>query len=295
MKPSKILVAIDFSPASIAAARRALALAGEGGVLRLVHVLATDLVPRHAYVGQDLVEQLLARLEAEAGLALRKLASELTGAGPVVETHVCRGRPADRIVADGSEQDLVVIGAHARTGIERFALGSVAEEVARESPTPVLVVRESAEGSSTTRRVLVAVDVADPNEAALEVASRLAETLGAKLEAIHAVAMPISLPAYHGGDPVKEIALDIENRIRDEAPKAVRSLVSRTLGASADVHVVFGSPAAEIVRAARPDDIVVVGTHGRGLLGRIVLGSVSQKVLREAPCPVLVVRPRKDA
>lgn len=296
MKLETILVAVDFSPLSLAAARRACLLAGARGTVRLMHVVASDLVPRHAFLGRDLVARFLDSLEADAATSLRDMASKLHGVGQArIETQVCRGRPADCIVADAETADLLVVGAHAQDLLGRIALGSVAEAVARDSTTPVLVVREGAEGSPAVERVLVSVDVSDPNDTALEAANDLSNALGARLEAIHVVATPIHLPAYRGGGTASEVAQDVENRIRDEAPRALRALVSSTLGKSAAIHVAYGSPAAEVLRVARPADVIVCGTHGRGLLGRLVLGSVSQKLLREAPCPVLVVRPRKDS
>jgi len=292
VKTGKILAAIDFSPASRAAARRACALAGPKGTVRLIHVLGTDMIPRQPFLGDDLVARLLDQLEADARSSLDEVAAELAASGATVETHVCRGRPADRIIADAAGHDLIAIGAHAREFLGRLAFGSVAEEVARESKIPVLVVRETAEGAPRTQRVLAAIDVDDADDATLEAASTLAARLGAQLVAVHVVSAPIRLPAYHGGGPVAEAAADIEGRIRHEAPRAVASFVTEKLGKKAKVHVAFGAPAAEIVRAARASDVIVCGTHGRGLIGRLVLGSVSQKVLRRAPCPVLVVPPK---
>src|SRR5205814_4028067 len=114
LKLAKIIVAVDFSKASLAAARRACSLARDGSVVRLVHVLGTDIVPRQPFIGGDLVDRLFDSLEADAATELRKLAAELAGHGPVIEMHVCRGRPADRIVAEAGGHDLIVIGAHSR-------------------------------------------------------------------------------------------------------------------------------------------------------------------------------------
>src|SRR5580704_12083643 len=114
-----IVAAIDFSPASVAAARRAASLAGEGGTVRLVHVVDTDLIPTHAFVGRDLVERFLDSLVRESGIGLGSLEADL-GLPCRVERSVVRGRPADEIVRAGRDADIIVVGAHARDLLGRL-------------------------------------------------------------------------------------------------------------------------------------------------------------------------------
>jgi nucleotide-binding universal stress UspA family protein len=290
MNLEKILVGIDFTPASLAAIRRACELAREGTV-RLLHVVDTALLPHHAFIGRDLVEKYLDGLVAEAEMTIAELKRDLESSGTHVETAIRRGRPADEIIAAASGFDLVAVGAHARDVLGRLTLGSVAEEVARRSRVPTLVVRESAEGSSRVERVLLPIDVTEPCPEAIEAASTLADKLGAKLEAIHVIPWPVPMPTFHGGGALAAAQADIESRLRTDAPRAVRTLISQAIGRSASIHVATGSPAKEIIAYARPGDVIVCGTHGRGTLGRLAFGSVATKLLRGGPCPVLVVRP----
>jgi nucleotide-binding universal stress UspA family protein len=290
----KIVCGIDFSPASIAAARRAADLAGTGGTVRFVHVVDTDLVPTHAFIGRDLFESFIDSLVLDAYNGLRGLEIDL-GIKTKVERLVVKGRPADEIARAGRDADMIVVGAHARDLLGRLALGSVAEEVARLAERPTLIVRETAEGAPRTERILVPFDVMEPVGDALAAADALARDLHAGLEVIHVISIPINLPAYHGGGAMAEAALDIEQRVREGAPRVVEEAALRAIGRKVPVKIAYGTPWKEIVREAKPTDIIVCGTHGRGALGRFAFGSVATKLAREAPCPVLVVRPRAAA
>ncbi len=142
----------------------------------------------------------------------------------------------------------------------------------------------------TVTKILVATDFGAPADAALACARMFAERFGATLHLLHVAEDPLGLAAGPDG-----FALDVE-AMRDEALKdAERHLAPRcaTTGAvTMTSEVVFGSPAEVIPRVAeeRGADLVVVGTHGRGLFSRLVLGSVAEHVVRHSPCPVLTVR-----
>ncbi len=289
MTSKPILVAVDFSPASLAAVRHACALAEEGAVVRLLHVVDTELLPHRAFLGQDLVERYYVALRSDAQRSLEQLARELENEGTRIETAIEEGRPADHLVAAAAGASLVVVGAHARSTIAGIALGSVAEAVARRSPVPTLIVREGAEERSAIRRVLLAVDLEAPSPIAIEEASRLATLLGATLEAVHVIPKPRRFPRAFG-DRRALLA-----RLKEEAPREVRKLLSRTIGRTTKITIRSGSAADEIVRMARKGDLVVCGTHGRGALGQLAFGSVALKLSRSAPCPVLVVPLEKRA
>jgi len=186
VKFETILVGVDFTAESLAAIRRSVELAGRGTV-RLLHVVDTELLSHRGFLGHDFVDRYFEGLAAEAESTIAEVARDLDPGDARVETSVRRGRPADEIVSVASDCDLVVVGAHVRDAVGWLSPGSVAEEVARRSPAPTLIVRESAEGSTRIERVLVAIDVAEPCFEAIEAGSTLADTFGAKLEAIHVV------------------------------------------------------------------------------------------------------------
>ena len=143
-------------------------------------------------------------------------------------------------------------------------------------------------------RILCAVDFSRASGSTLEAAADQARRHGAELTLLH-VREPPPAAAVKGfaPPPVPSAAEAVEvgrqlARWREEA--------TRLAGREVRAELASGSPAAEIVRLARQGnhDLVVVGTHGRTGFRRLVLGSVAERVVREAPCPVLVVRPPED-
>lgn len=288
---SNVLVALDFSPASLAALRRAQALATRHGSIRLLHVVTA--APR-VYGTVGTFTLLYKELATEARARLAELVARLRCQGFArVEADVIEGRPTEEILAACSRHrtDVVVVGAHARSTVGRLFLGSVSEELARRSTVPVLVVRERAEGLSAAR-ILVAVDHDPPSRAAARAGAELARRLGVRLAAIHVVEWP-GAPSF--GNSMfgysYAAAVDVTPEVLDKERCTIAQSLEDELGEGVDLHVVVGRPEGEILRLAQPDDIVVCGTHGRGALGRLAFGSVAIKLLRRAPCPVLVVRP----
>jgi nucleotide-binding universal stress UspA family protein len=287
-----VLVPVDFSPASLAAIRHARALARENTV-RLLHVVDASMLPHRTLIGGDLFQALHDGLVDEARGTLGELARGLASDGARVETEVRVGRPGDEIVASAREAGLVVLGSHIHGLLGRLATGSVAEEVARRSPAPVLVAREGAEGSAPVARVLVAVDLAEPAPVMVEAAAALAARLGARLEAIHVI--PWQRAPWNHGANLAETLGKVDALVHHDIPLAVRAALSKVIGETRAIHIGSGSPALEIARSARPTDILVCGTHGRGAVARAILGSVATKLMRGAPCPLMIVSSTGEA
>lgn len=139
-------------------------------------------------------------------------------------------------------------------------------------------------------RLLLATDLSEASTAATEEAFELATRLGASLLVV-SVIDPGSLLLPSGRFRARM------DQVRERRETIAQELVER--GRDVGVQVSFlvwdGDPGDMIVAAAQAEhpDIVVVGSHGRGAMGRLFLGSVSEHVVRHAPCPVLVVRPRE--
>ena len=153
------------------------------------------------------------------------------------------------------------------------------------------VVGDSARtGGDTARTLLLATDLADASASATDEALDLAGRLGARLLVV-SVIDPGSL-ALPGGRFRARIG-----QVRERREQLAQALVERgrELGIEVTFLVWTGDPGDIIVEAARAEhaDMVLVGSHGRGAVGRLFLGSVSEHVVRNAPCPVLVVRPRE--
>jgi universal stress protein A len=141
--------------------------------------------------------------------------------------------------------------------------------------------------------VLVAFDFSETSMSALTYGENLAHTFGGRLHVLHVTdVIATSAAQFHPegpGDPEVKATELAMNQLR-------ASLSSKAGGAAATPAVRLSqSPADEIVQYAKDihADIVVVGTHGRGGVSRLLMGSVAEHVVRNAPCPVLVVRPRE--
>jgi universal stress protein A len=144
------------------------------------------------------------------------------------------------------------------------------------------------------KRILVATDLGAASDEALRIAVIMATTQGATLAILHVITdRSLALRAMgEADDAITEIIGELDRRARQAIAARLSSLGPRRPNLAVDVLI--GSPAAAIVRYAADSgiDLIVVGSHGRGPLPRLLLGSVAEQVLRRATCPVLVVRPR---
>lgn len=135
-------------------------------------------------------------------------------------------------------------------------------------------------------RVLVAVDFSSASARAVQFAGDLAERAGAALVAVHAEA--IEVPPYFTRDQIDTLQAQLK-AARQRAVDEIRRLIAAHTAARAEVVVTDGPPVDAILGAAAGVDLVVVGTHGRRGPARWWLGSVAERVVREATMPVLVV------
>jgi nucleotide-binding universal stress UspA family protein len=140
------------------------------------------------------------------------------------------------------------------------------------------------------KRICCAVDFEAPSRHALAEAAMLSRRPGAELLLVHAI------PAPRATGEMMVPAVDLETTMTREATRRLELLAVEAeslRGGPVGRKVYTGDPAGAVVRAVREEgcDLVVVGTHGRTGLKRLVLGSVAEQVVREAPCDVLVARP----
>jgi nucleotide-binding universal stress UspA family protein len=139
------------------------------------------------------------------------------------------------------------------------------------------------------KKICCAVDFADPSRVAMEQAADLAKRFEAELTLIH-----VRVPPLAAGSDVlvsSRTLASVQAREDEEMLARWRAYAERRSGRPTGSLVLWGDPAAEIMRHAReaPCDLLVVGTHGRTGLPRLVLGSVAERVARQSACPVLVV------
>ncbi|MBX3160945.1 MAG: universal stress protein [Deltaproteobacteria bacterium] len=283
---TKILCPIDFSAGSKQALRAATGLARTTGAELLVvhawHIPAIAFAPEAPLspaVVQGLVDESQRALDAA-------VADALAGGAQRVRGKLRSGVPwrciVDELEAEAS--DVCVIGTHGRTGLARVLLGSVATQVVRHAPCAVLVVRPDGE-SAPFRHALVPTDFSPSAVHALDLATALVAPGGA-ITLLHVIEVPVS---YAGEVTIADFARDLDQR----AAAAVEREAARIAGPTVAVRTRIGYPGAQTLAALDDDrtiDLVVMGSHGRTGIARALLGSVAEKVVRHARCPVLVAR-----
>jgi nucleotide-binding universal stress UspA family protein len=299
-----ILVPLDGSPFSAKALPVAAALARRtGAALRVVTVIDPSayvpFVPGEVLVPVLDTEALAARREVDRAHieaeAERQRAAGLACTGALLEGTVVEALAEDAVA---SHADLVVMTTHGRSGVERLWLGSVASAFLHRAPCPVFLVRPEqapAEEPLPTGRLLVPLDGSPFAEAILPHAHRFAEAVGLSIE-LFSVVVPHALPmAPFGTEALLADDADLAAQERDTAAWLAR--LAATLPEGTTTHVVTDTtaPAAilEYAATARPAAIAMA-THGRTGLVRLVLGSVADRVLREAPAPLFLYRPESD-
>jgi nucleotide-binding universal stress UspA family protein len=149
------------------------------------------------------------------------------------------------------------------------------------------------EGVDMFQQILCATDFSDTAEAAWEIACELARLHRAELVLVHAlVELPLYATAEAPGPAVAQIWEDQQRWVQTALDERVAAAGARGLKARALVKT--GPAAASIADAAAEEgtDLIVIGTHGRTGFNRLVIGSVAERVVRIAPCPVLTVKPR---
>ena len=147
------------------------------------------------------------------------------------------------------------------------------------------------------RSILLPTDFSECAECALPYATQMARAAGARVICLHVVE-PLMPPV--GYAPVAEPlpAVDVSEQLQQSAERELPRLAEREECAGLDVEevIVHGEAAAEIVRVAaeRDVDLIVISSHGRTGLGRMLFGSTAESVVRHAHCPVLVVKPKES-
>ena len=296
---NRILCPVDFSTCS----RRALAYAVAigrwyGASVAALHVFpnlpALDPVPM--YRGQPLVlkdqdpEKLRAELDAfvHAPAFTSPIGTELLEAPDVQQAIVTHARSIGA--------DLIVMGTHGRSGVERLLLGSVAEGVGSRAGCPVLLVPPGAapDGQQLSvpfNHIVCAVDFAPTSRGAFDLALELAEEADAHLTLLHAIEVPPELQVPLTIDEVDVAAA----RAAAEAAalQHLRELVpaEARIYCKVETDVREGRADRAIVQAAieRHADLIVLGVQGHNALDRLIFGSNTHTVLCDAPCPVLAV------
>ncbi|MEM1201605.1 MAG: universal stress protein [Acidobacteriota bacterium] len=297
MKIRRVLMPTDFSECANAALGHALFLADRfGAELDILHVVvlhhddpyhptahfpdADDIYRKLSELAASGLDELLGEGDRER-LNIREVQKRALAAAPEVVRY-----------AEKQEVDLIVMGSHGRRGWRRFLLGSVAEEVVRTAPCAVLTLRESQAEVHPPSRILAPFDFSEASRQALVAAKDLAVRFGASLEVLHVIEPPLDPDLYVGLHDRYE-SFDVEH-LAGRTRKALEQEVAKSDGPDPDgmsLRVEGGRAGTEILRRAEESeaDLLVISDKGRSGFERFMLGSVAEKVIRSARCPVLTL------
>jgi nucleotide-binding universal stress UspA family protein len=282
-----VAVGVDGSESSEQAVRWAAREASRRKVpLRLVQAVDPTLPP-HRYgdpgFGPDVHQIRIRAARAHLTDAARAAAEEATGV--VVQQEVLDGFPVPGLLDESRSAQLVVIGDRGLGGVAGLLLGSVAVALAARGESPVAVVRGRT--SATSGPVVVGVDGSPVSEAALAYAFEAADARSTELVVV-----------YAWRDLLLDQSTPLDEAIEQQGRAELAERLAGWGGKYPDVPVrrvvVRDTPARAIVEQSVTAQLVVVGSHGRGSLGGLLLGSVSNAVLHKAECPVVVVRGSAD-
>lgn len=278
----RIAAAVDASEPARRAAERALSLAAackaettlvhvcDAGPIEAATILTTNSVIEQT---QRAGERAIAELIAELG-------------APNIDTVFRLGRDVPGTICEAAREfdaDLIVTGTIGRTGVSRFFLGSVAENVVRRAHCPVWVERASEPVLREVERLVVCTDLSPMSEAGLSLAGQLAADLGSAVEVVYAFEAP-----YRG------LAIDVRRKLTAELQQQLSQLATKHFeGTAPRITIVEGANVVDGITAHASRisaDLLVLASHGRTALSRMFMGSVAERVTRFAPCSVLVAR-----
>ena len=299
----KILVPTDFSTCADQAFAKALDMARRHGAeVHLLHVIgplegdaysplrhSPEAHVRHETpdkIAYDLLQSTIDRQDTE-GVTIE-----------LVKRHGSAGASMLLQYAKAEGVDLIVMGTHGRHGVQRLMMGSVAERTVRQASCSVLTVREQEDHASPTKsgvsqiqRILVPIDFSEHSKSLLHTAQALALSYGAQLDLLHVNEMPLFAGIYSGlmtaNDLVPEVDKHALERLEHLWEQVGREEVPVKL------HVEEGHAAAHIVDFAEQvgSDLIVIASQGRSGIAHFLIGSVAERVVRSAPCPVLTLKP----
>lgn len=291
-----ILVATDFSDAAAAARSQAFGIAMRTRAdVTLLHVVVPpetwDAIVGAIELGIDNKKLLEASVDG-ARTRLLEMAQLLKDENLAVHTRVEIGQPEVVIpkLASALEADLVCVGTHGYDASERLGLGSVAAHVMRHAECNVLMARARSSAVGGYRRILVPTDFTELAEAALERAVELVAPDGT-IDVAHWWHTSFSAHGYYASF---ETPVEYREHVAATVAERGQELVAkfRDRHPAIEFSSFAGSPSKLIPGYLQVEDrydLVVMGSHGRRGIRRLLLGSVAEKVVRNAPCSVMVV------
>ncbi len=284
----RILLSTDGSPFSEGAVREAITLAKTcSSKLSVLSVL--DYNPEFDSVAPQIVE----KKEKDARVHLDDVQARARKEGIDCVTIVQKGEDAYKNIVDEavkSKSTMIVMGRRGRTGLKRLMMGSVTARVIGHAPCNVLVVPRASQLSF--KSIVVATDGSAYSLAAASEAIGLAKRNGSELTVISVVPAEIATPTdIDFTMNQRELIAEKEMHNAEKNAKAIKEAAQKE-GVSVKAFVMSGKPPEAIIQIAgeRKADLIVLGSHGRTGVERLLMGSVAERVIVLAECPVLVVK-----
>jgi nucleotide-binding universal stress UspA family protein len=281
-----ILLATDFSHAAASAQTFAAEIAQRFGAnLIAVHAKTPE---NHALPAIEIWPTLNAELEKEAEVLRTTLGKQCSGIQSEVVLADGGVWPVVEAIAQERHADLIVVGTSGRSGLERFLLGSVAEQIIRQAKCPVLTVGPHAQfGASreaSFKKIVYATDFGEGSRVAALYAVALAQEHQAHLTLLHVIENPKAGDLVHPQEIEEAALLSLRGLVPTEAD----------LWCEPRIVVRHGLPAEMILEVAEREqaDLIVLGLRAAKGVGRAThLSNVAHRVLSHASCPVMTVRP----
>jgi len=277
-KYKKILVAVDGSGSSLNALTQSFHLASRLTVVSVVPEYAGDL----DMVG---VGDLMASMKRPFEKALSEARNMAGTEGAMIRAILEEGEPYEKIVdiAEAENADLIVMGRRGLHTVERALLGSVTARVIGYSQRDVLVVPQHA--SVGWRKILLATDGSKYSRMASERAIDIAKAFGGELKAVSVVDVPSELYGV-SPDTVEKMVQESKGYLKEVRQKAdAAGVKTETFVKEREAYLAITDLAKE-----KSAETIIMGSHGRTGLRRLLMGSVVEKVIGYASCPVLVVK-----
>ncbi|HEX9728518.1 MAG TPA: universal stress protein [Gemmatimonadales bacterium] len=280
-----VLIGVDASPAAVEAARAGQAVADvTGAPIRLVHATPDAWsVPAVADSISPDVEALNDAARHAARLAVAHELGNTVSAGALDAMDIMTGRAAVvlRECAERIDAGLVVLGGKHHSVLGRWVVGSTAHALVRSLETPLLVTTPE---MLPVARVMAAVDLSDAGGPTIKAASRFAELFGASLHVLHVVAPLPIIPETPLRFTDQEVGAHAQAHLERYVWPEIDFPGATTSIARGPVTTTIAQEAID-----RQVDVLVVGSHGKGWVDRLLIGSVTERLLNALPCTVLVV------
>lgn len=295
-----ILVPLDGSELAESAVRPALALAARHDATVHLAYVVSDVPPvPFAFPDKDALGPWLKEEERQAGEYLDGIEERLaSSAGGQVAAQVRLGPivPTLLELSDELNADLIVLTTHGRGAWERVWLGSVADEMIRHATRPLLILRADGEASepfsdeSYPARVLVPLDGSPEAESVLTPLQEVLPAAGSRL-ILTSVLHPVPFASSYLPDTVSEDEVWKEHEARiTEYLEALANRLRESEGSQMDVRIMVSRHTAQSLLELAADErveMIAVSTHGRGGAGRLLFGSIADKLIRGGTVPVL--------